>query len=286
MVAQERATLLLSRYRLGALSVALVLLLLQEFTSNYKQSSPYISLIKLDAGDSERNKKALPVSQPLEQLHSKDARGKSADTDPIKFHIVVTKPNFSTLNLRAIESVFFFHPHAQLYIHSNVKAGFLRNNSLLPEPVLALQERGYHIETTSYTIPDIVHKIVALNSTTIDVPIDVGAAHSWLDRLPQHEKGRFWYSHETDFVRLFLMYVYGGIYMDTDVVLVRPLVVTDKGGLAVDSAIAKDHEAGKYNCALLKFLQPRNTFIAHSSISRLTTEGIGTTMALSYCIEW
>jgi hypothetical protein len=264
MVAQASITLLLSRYRLSALSVALLLLLLSEFTNNFKQSSPYISLMKVDVGDRERTLKALPVAQPLEPLHSEEAHDKPADTDPIKFHIVVTKPNFSTLNLRAIESVFFFHPHAQLYIHSNVKAGFLRNNSLLPEPILALQKRGYHIETTSYTIPDIVHEIVALNSTTNDVPIDVEAAHSWLDRLPQHEKGRFWYSHETDFVRLFLMYVYGGIYMDTDVVLVRPLVATDKGGLAVDSAIAKDHEAGKYNCALLKFLQPRNTFIAHS----------------------
>jgi Glycosyltransferase sugar-binding region containing DXD motif/Alpha 1,4-glycosyltransferase conserved region len=189
----------------------------------------------------------------------------AAVADSVKFHMIVTKPNFSVLNLRAIESIFHFHPSAHLCIHTNVNAGFLRENSQLPKPIMRLQRQGYHIETRTYAVLDIVNEIVALKSSTgDDVAINVEAAQSWLARLYQHEKGRHWYSHETDFVRLFLIYVYGGIYMDTDVILVRPLVTTDNGGLSVDSLVAKDHFAEKINCAVLKFLQPRNSFIAHS----------------------
>jgi Glycosyltransferase sugar-binding region containing DXD motif/Alpha 1,4-glycosyltransferase conserved region len=205
----------------------------------------------------------IRILKPL--LDASNVHAAAPVADSVKFHMIVTKPNFSVLNLRAIESIFHFHPSAHLCIHSNVHAGFLRKNSQLPKPIMVLQKQGYHIETRMYTIPDIVSEIVALNSSTgNDVSINVEAAHRWLTRLNQHEKGRFWYSHETDFVRLFLIYFYGGIYMDTDVILVQPLLTTHNGGLAVDSVIAKDHMAGKYNCALLKFLQPRSSFIAHA----------------------
>ena len=39
-------------------------------------------------------------------------------------------------------------------------------------------------------------------------------------------KGEFWtYSHESNFVRLLVLLQHGGIYLDTDIVLVKSLQV-------------------------------------------------------------
>lgn len=222
------------------------------------------TLYALDKGMHERFNFSL-----LERSVQTDRPSTTAkpDLSPLIFHIIVTKPNFSTLNLRSIESIFYFHPEARLRIHSNVKAGFLVNNTELPPQLLMLRERGYHIEASTFTIPDIVREIATLNTTgNPQVTIDAAAGREWLSQLQNHESGEFWYSHQTDLVRLYLVYAFGGIYVDTDVILVRPLVPVAgrDDGLAVDSAIAKDHNDGNYNCAVLKFMQKGNPFIAHA----------------------
>lgn len=35
--------------------------------------------------------------------------------------------------------------------------------------------------------------------------------------------GRFFFSHATDVLRVYLLYKFGGIYLDTDVVVLNPL---------------------------------------------------------------
>lgn len=36
-----------------------------------------------------------------------------------------------------------------------------------------------------------------------------------------HAKGQHWYSHETDLIRMLILYMWGSVYMDTDVITVR-----------------------------------------------------------------
>ena len=43
------------------------------------------------------------------------------------------------------------------------------------------------------------------------------------DELPYAEEGEHWYSHETDLLRLLILYKFGGIYLDTDMMIVREL---------------------------------------------------------------
>ena len=48
-------------------------------------------------------------------------------------------------------------------------------------------------------------------------------AEPWLREISAHESGPYYYSHVTDVLRLALLFRDGGVYLDTDVVLARPL---------------------------------------------------------------
>ena len=176
-----------------------------------------------------------------------------------------TEETFSTLNLRCIESIFFFHPTALLKIHTSANTGLRR----IPSRLQPLVDRGFRVELLPYTAEEILEAALAVPQSRVNAT----AAREWASRLDFYKTEKYWFSNEANLLRLCLLYTQGGIYLDTDVVLVRPLVVvgrtssTDSDssaateeqpqGLALDNTISKG-----FNNAVLKFLTPGNHFLA------------------------
>lgn len=98
-----------------------------------------------------------------------------------------------------LESIFYHHPDANVSIYSN---------TLAHRAVAPLQARGYAIAVRRYDV-------TALLSST--------PAEPWLERLEEWQRGPYFYSHLTDALRLALLWRDGGVYLDSDVLLVRPL---------------------------------------------------------------
>jgi Alpha 1,4-glycosyltransferase conserved region/Glycosyltransferase sugar-binding region containing DXD motif len=217
------------------------------------------------------------------------------------FHIVFTVETFSTLNLRCIESIFYFHPNARLRIYSNALSGLLptgdsasqagatssitgsTNNSSalrkLPIGIRALIELGHDIKIVSYSAADILGKAVQKSRQTKSSLLNTSATAIWASRLGVWKTENYWYSNEANLLRLCLLYTEGGIYLDTDVILVRPLVPrtfrpprelsrdtfepndsADETGLALDNAMARDGRS--FHNAVMKFMQPGNPLLA------------------------
>jgi alpha 1,4-N-acetylglucosaminyltransferase len=137
---------------------------------------------------------------------------------------------------------------------------------------------GYHIEIIPYRAADLLQRAMDVSNSIVDPAL----AKKWMSLIStQYSHEEYWYSNETNLLRMSILYVTGGIYLDTDVVLVRPLVpvepfndaemktraimkntVTDHDGLYVDNVMARDNE--KFECAVMKFLQPGNEFLGHA----------------------
>lgn len=106
---------------------------------------------------------------------------------------------FNWRHLRTVESIFYHHPTAEVNMYSNT----LPNNTFN-----ALTELGYSIQIHRYD----------LKRMLIGTP-----AEGFIMKLEKARKHKNWYSNESNLVRMLLLYKFGGIYMDTDIIVVRPL---------------------------------------------------------------
>ena len=184
---------------------------------------------------------------------------RSASPLVLVFHIAFTVQKFSTLNSRCIESIFYFHPSAHVKLHSNAVFGIHTGTNTLPPTIQRLIDLGYHIDIVPYSASDILERAVSMENSIVNATL----ANTWASRLEtrwKHEK--YWYSNESNLLRLCLLYTEGGIYLDTDVILVRPLIesadATDDG-LNFDNVMARD--GGSFHCAVMKFLKKGNIFL-------------------------
>ena len=106
---------------------------------------------------------------------------------------------FNWRHMRSIESIFHHHPTAEVIVHSRT----------LPHDTFdVLTEAGYSITVQNYDLEKLLKG---------------SPAESFASKLEEAKKGRRWYSHQRDLLRLLVLYMWGGIYMDMDVILVRPI---------------------------------------------------------------
>lgn len=211
-----------------------------------------------------------------------EIRSKFTNHTVVTFHLAFTVPKFTILNQRCIESIFYFHPKARVIIHSNLENGIHTAEQHVLEPIQQLIDLGYHIEVIPYTAANILQRAMTLSNSIVDTTL----ANAWMSLIStRYSQEIYWYSNESNLLRLCLLYVDGGIYLDTDVILVRPMVpvivepssnndsisntinsatnvVTDFNGLDVDNVMARD--GGSFECAVMKFLLPGNVFLGHA----------------------
>ena len=133
----------------------------------------------------------------------------------ILFHMIFTSSSKSVLSVlgsnakqsgafnwrhwRSVESIFRHHPTADLVIHSNTLSQSIFD---------VMTESGYSITVSPYDIEDL---------------LTGSPAAKFLEQLDDAKHGTFWVYNEANLLRLLFLYFHGGLYMDTDIILVRPL---------------------------------------------------------------
>eukprot|EP00727_Mastigamoeba_balamuthi_P009922 m51a1_g5552 hypothetical protein (645) ;mRNA; r:542314-547139 len=117
------------------------------------------------------------------------------------FQVWSTHPStFTVIQLRSIESILRHHPNACVCVYSEEL------------PVWWFSELWYYGHNVRVGRP---------SPEMISQRIPVAAP--WAARIREWRKGRNWYAHYADWLRLALLYLYGGTYTDTDYVFLREL---------------------------------------------------------------
>ena len=115
------------------------------------------------------------------------------------FHLIFTESTLKWYHWRTVESIFYHHPFAEVVIHSN---------TLDQSEFNVLTEASYSINVQSYSITDMLK-----DSANEELTSKLSSAISRSN----------WQRHQIDLLRLLMLYKWGGIYMDNDVVVVNPL---------------------------------------------------------------
>ena len=139
---------------------------------------------------------------------------------------------------RSMESVFRHHPNAKLVLFVN------ENISDATDALLPLIEAGYNLEIRILDLFEIANGLV--ESDLIE-----DRDFFFENKLTKAKTGQHWYSHETDLIRLIVLYVHGGVYMDTDVLIVKPLY-------ELTNVIAFQDEGREANGAFMVFDKGNN----------------------------
>ena len=141
----------------------------------------------------------------------------------MRFHLIFTTNEASTVRLHTnqtvsgafslrnrigLESILYHHPDAIVSVHSN---------TLPLETFADLRARGYQVHVRRYNLAEL-----AAPGTVLGGAIDEGGVSKGWARHAWAGTASFWYSHQTDLLRLLFLYEEGGAYVDCDVVLTRP----------------------------------------------------------------
>jgi hypothetical protein len=96
----------------------------------------------------------------------------------VVFHLIFTTDfdKFTTLNLRTIESIFFHHPEATVWIHWSAKY-FRPGETQPPKPLEKLQEEGYDLHVKPYEVQQILKETL---EHTDDSVVNKQLVESWV----------------------------------------------------------------------------------------------------------
>jgi lactosylceramide 4-alpha-galactosyltransferase len=131
---------------------------------------------------------------------------------------------FNWRHWRCVESIFHHHPAAEVKVYSNT----------LPENTFdVLTEAGYSIQVVRYYLEILL----------VGTP-----AEGFIKKLRKARNGPYWYSNVSNLLRMVLLYQYGGIYMDVDIVVVKSVHTLKANTLGWEAA-----DKGRINGAFAKF---------------------------------
>jgi lactosylceramide 4-alpha-galactosyltransferase len=147
-------------------------------------------------------------------IHSRRIRG--TVQEPLLFHFIHTtdEASFKPFNLRIIESVFYHHPNARVIFHVPKQSA----SNMTSRPLRPLMDAGYSIDLRYFDLESLLDAALSQTHSIVNAT----AAASWMKKMPEYSTKPYWYSHFTDLVRLLVLYKQGGVYLDTDVVVVKP----------------------------------------------------------------
>lgn len=118
------------------------------------------------------------------------------------FHMIFTTPpeTVTWRIIRAVEAVFYHHPNAKLIMHS-------RTLPQVGSPFDIFVEAGYDFVIQFYEFEELLKDSEVLSDEETE---------QFLGVLEERRTAQFWYSHETDLIRMLIMDELGGVYLDTD----------------------------------------------------------------------
>jgi len=164
---------------------------------------------------------------------------------------VITSGRLNLVQRTALESIFLHNPSTCLNIY--MKEDMEDTVDILYD-IKRLQNDGFLIYIIQYNFRALVAQTLA------DIPaVPTPIVDQFIKLFPTYEKGEFWaYSHESNFVRLLVLLQHGGIYLDTDIVLVKSLQAK-----SFRNSIAYEMEdGGRLNNNVLIF-DPGHWFLAN-----------------------
>ncbi|KAG2441808.1 hypothetical protein HXX76_003418 [Chlamydomonas incerta] len=141
-----------------------------------------------------------------------------------------------TLDALAVECISsVINAYARQFERPGAHGGvYLLANHLTEEKMeeLGWKRRGVYL--TRYSVEDVLQ----------DTPVG-----SWyVAKRAELEAGKFWFSHVTDLMRFALVYKHGGIYMDTDVLVMRPISPSH-----VNKLVRALSDSNWFECAVMFF---------------------------------
>lgn len=186
---------------------------------------------------------------------------------PLVFHLLhMNDPHlFGERQLKTVESIFFHHPSAPVVIHSP---------TLPMEVFQPLLKKGYNLSIRSdpgdsviarlnrlQTDPDFLEG-PSLNPHHASAKELIGSFVQRMDDFA-NDGTNHWPAHHADLLRMLLLYFEGGIYVDTDVIVVQALDKLPWNSIGYE-------DKGALNQAVLKF-HPKHIFLRESLWEFLTT---------------
>ena len=145
---------------------------------------------------------------------------------------------FNYRHRRAIESIFYHHPDANVTLHTNF---------LVQEDMQQFTDAGYSLKVEP----------LRFEQLAIGTPLQ-GVTNE--PRWREWEVGPHWYTSFSNIYRLLLLWKEGGIYLDTDMIVTQPF---DR----FDRVIGFQDSDNKFaNNAVLVFKKPGNLFIWSSLV--------------------
>eukprot|EP00899_Mesostigma_viride_P018950 jgi/Mesvir1/27056/Mv20751-RA.1 len=171
----------------------------------------------------------LSVLRPTPAPLSRVERFIHATKCPMNFFLAWTtaENKFTIRYRRTIESTLQFHPDACIIVYSpTLAADYFKN----------FWDLGYNIIVERPNVPYLIQGT---------------PAEKWYANIEQWRTGPYFFSHITELIRLATLYKYGGVYLDTDVIVMKSLAGLHN---AVGTELAGSHgEAKVLNGAVLVF---------------------------------
>lgn len=118
--------------------------------------------------------------------------------------------SFTLRHHRTIESILYHHPEARVRVVSN---------SLTCTMFSWLRDDGFDVKVMRYNVTKLAESL---------------PGSQWLAQVSRWQRGKNFYAHYADFIRLLVLHRYGGVYMDTDVILLNRIPRSVKNAVAVE----------------------------------------------------
>ena len=115
-----------------------------------------------------------------------------------------------------MDSIFYHNPDASLAIH--MREG-LKEKDQIMKHVQKHQEDGKNISIVDYSLQLLLRNIKSkyeIHSSVLNI---------FLEKLKIHEQGKFWFNNESNLVRILVILQFGGIYLDMDIIVTKPLTL-------------------------------------------------------------
>lgn len=138
----------------------------------------------------------------------------------LTFHYVLTRGSYTVRQSRSVDSVFFFHPDACVFVHYNSRSFIQAKN--LEMFSYRYTEKRFCFRLFPYDIGTVLDSI--LESSELRPSAYLGLRRlQYLQRRGKLIQHRYWYSHETDLMRYYILHTHGGWYLDSDVIVLQKL---------------------------------------------------------------